>query len=489
MTSVLIVEDELVTALDLERVLTRFGYEVLGVVPTGEEALTLAAEHEPDVAVLDVRLAGPMDGVDVAAALRRRSGTPAVFLSANSDDATVARAADAEAYGFLTKPFNERELRNAIELAVRQRTLRRQLADDRSRASLRARVLDEENRALTLERAVLEQEARRDGLTGLFNRRELDARLGAEVARTLDAGAPLAVALLDVDFFKAINDGHGHLAGDAVLRELAARLTAHLRPGDLLARYGGEELIAVLPGTPLREAFLVGERLRRCVEVNPFNVAPGRQGIGPSLRVTVSVGVAALEPPHDDPTALVGRADGALYAAKATGRNRTLTSHGPRAADTSATSPELGTARRIDPAHADGALRVLVVDDDSGARRALERVLGSLGYRVELCSHGEEALARLAEPAAAIDALITDLAMPGLGGLALLREARALRPGLPAVVLTGHATLDAALEAIELGIFRFLRKPPSPVELASVLGEIDARRSPASPLPRGLIRP
>jgi DNA-binding response OmpR family regulator len=72
-------------------VLTRFGYEVLGVVPTGEEALALAAEHEPDVAVLDVRLAGPVDGVDVAAALRRRSGTPVVFLSANSDDATVAR--------------------------------------------------------------------------------------------------------------------------------------------------------------------------------------------------------------------------------------------------------------------------------------------------------------------------------------------------------------------------------------------------------------
>jgi diguanylate cyclase (GGDEF)-like protein len=494
-TSVLIAEGEPVTALDLERALERFGYDVVGAVPSGEEALAIAADAAPDVAVLDVRLAGPMDGIELAGELRRRAGTPAVFLSANSDEATLARAAEAGAYAFLTKPFDGRELRNAVELAVRQHASRRRLEAAESLARSLARSLGEANALLAAGREALERAARRDGLTGLSNRREFDARLGLEAARAFGAGAPLGVALLDVDHFKAVNDRFGHLAGDAVLRGLGARLGALLGPGDLLARYGGEELAAVLPGASLRGAYAAGERLRRCVAAAPFEVelAGARRALG----VTVSVGVAALDPRAPgggagDVEGLLARADAALYAAKAGGRNRTEAAAAPRGGDggagrrrgRGAARAPAGGGDRGAGARAGRALGVLVVDDDAGVGRALARALCGAGHRAEFYAGAAAALARLAAPGPPVDALVTDLAMPALDGLSLLREARALRPGLPAVVLTGRATVDAAVEAIELGVFRFLRKPVGPAAVVGALGELGelgalaARRGP-----------
>ncbi|MBX3246402.1 MAG: GGDEF domain-containing protein [Myxococcales bacterium] len=154
-----------------------------------------------------------------------------------------------------------------------------------------------------------------DPLTGLHNRRHLDARLEEEVAFARRHGTPLSVLLLDVDHFKRVNDDHGHQAGDAVLRVLGALLTKLLRTEDLVARYGGEEIAIAARGTDAVNALILADRIRRRVE------AMSMPWEGATLRVTVSVGVATWSG-EMDVAALLGAADGALYRAKDEGRNR-----------------------------------------------------------------------------------------------------------------------------------------------------------------------
>lgn len=158
--------------------------------------------------------------------------------------------------------------------------------------------------------------ARTDRLTGLPNRRALDEALGREVARARRAGTALAALAIDVDHFKRVNDRHGHAAGDAVLAAVAARAAGALRAGDLLARQGGEELLALLPGAGLGTAREVAERLRAAVADGAVET-----GAGP-VAVTVSVGCAVLDEATPDAAALLARADARLYDAKRNGRDR-----------------------------------------------------------------------------------------------------------------------------------------------------------------------
>jgi two-component system cell cycle response regulator len=157
--------------------------------------------------------------------------------------------------------------------------------------------------------------SRRDPLTGLPNRRAFEEELAREAARASRAGAPLAVVMLDVDRFKAVNDGHGHAAGDEVLRAVAARAAAAIRAGDLLARVGGEEFAILLPAADLPRAAEAAERIRATLAARRIEAG------GTSLTVTASLGCAALAP-GETPEALVARADARLYAAKEAGRNR-----------------------------------------------------------------------------------------------------------------------------------------------------------------------
>ncbi len=172
----------------------------------------------------------------------------------------------------------------------------------------------EEATALT---AVYEASTR-DGLTGLANRRHLDERLAAEVAFARRHGAPLAIAIADVDHFKRVNDTYGHPAGDAVLRSVAKTLGQVVREEDVVGRYGGEEFLVVFRATELVRAMTAAGRLRAAIEATAIPVAGG-----PSIGITASFGVASLAcctSPEVD--VLVRRADARLYAAKNAGRNR-----------------------------------------------------------------------------------------------------------------------------------------------------------------------
>ncbi len=167
--------------------------------------------------------------------------------------------------------------------------------------------------------ARLEQLAQTDPLTQLLNRRALTERITAEMERALRYDASLALLLLDLDHFKAVNDTYGHLVGDDVLRDVAALLTRTLRASDLAARYGGEEFVIVCPETSASEAEVVAERVRAAVAQTRFDL-----GNGLSCAMTVSAGVSAFPEDASDENALIQTADNALYEAKRAGKNRVV---------------------------------------------------------------------------------------------------------------------------------------------------------------------
>jgi diguanylate cyclase (GGDEF)-like protein len=180
------------------------------------------------------------------------------------------------------------------------------------------RALEQQHR----EREALMERATRDALTGLWNRATILEFLTVEMQKARKNGEALAVAVIDVDFFKNINDSFGHAGGDEVLKELARRLRATLRQRDFLGRYGGEELLVVMPGLVPEDRGNLMDALRANICASSFRVGDGEQ------RVTVSIGGAWLDGAAEGPDELIRRADAALYEAKAAGRNRVVCSTG-----------------------------------------------------------------------------------------------------------------------------------------------------------------
>jgi diguanylate cyclase (GGDEF)-like protein/PAS domain S-box-containing protein len=199
-----------------------------------------------------------------------------------------------------------RHAHEVLEQRVRERTLALEEAN-RAREALLKDLLDQ--------RAVLEHLSREDALTGLANRRSFDEQWLAEARRAGERGLPLALAMLDLDHFKEVNDRFGHACGDAVLRRCAQLLQSHGAPDDLLARYGGEEFVWAMPGCDLATASRRCEQLRAALAMHDWSA------LRPGLAVTLSGGVAASSAGLD-PAALLALADARLYAAKRAGRNR-----------------------------------------------------------------------------------------------------------------------------------------------------------------------
>lgn len=159
-----------------------------------------------------------------------------------------------------------------------------------------------------------------DPLTGLYNRRFLDTRMGVMFNESALRARSLSLLVLDVDHFKSVNDSFGHDVGDEVLREFADRVRACTRGIDLVARFGGEEVVVVLPDTALEAAQAVAERIRERVNAETFSIRDNTQRI----QVTVSIGVASRRAGDASPADMMKRADDALYRAKAAGRNRVI---------------------------------------------------------------------------------------------------------------------------------------------------------------------
>jgi len=159
-----------------------------------------------------------------------------------------------------------------------------------------------------------------DPLTGLHNRRYMESHLATLAEQAAMRAKPLALMMLDIDYFKSINDNYGHDAGDDVLREFAVRIRKSIRGIDLACRFGGEEFVIVMPETDLHVAGMVAERLRRSIAGEPFAIEKGAKRI----EVTISIGISTLETKGEAISAVLKRADQALYRAKHDGRNRVV---------------------------------------------------------------------------------------------------------------------------------------------------------------------
>jgi diguanylate cyclase (GGDEF)-like protein len=266
----------------------------LEVATSGLQGIHQAILMPPDLILLDVMMP-EVDGYETFRRLKSDPLTrdiPVIFVTAQNSAEDETRALDAGAADFIAKPINPTVLRARVRT---QLTIKHQ--DDALRAM-----------------------AFVDGLTGVANRRQFDQMLATEWRSCRRSASSLAVAMIDIDYFKPFNDAQGHQAGDACLVAVARALAAGAaRPRDLVARYGGEEFVCVMPESALPGAMATAEALRLAVQ--GLAIAHGASPVAPV--VTVSIGVVAVTPTAGaGPDELVAAADAQLYAAKRGGRNR-----------------------------------------------------------------------------------------------------------------------------------------------------------------------
>lgn len=302
-----LIADDLAGALSLRNLLRAHLPSQITVATRAEALAGFGGRQRPDVIVIRTTAEGLGGMLGLVSELRVRNATrdAAIVLLAPGQEAHLAALAlDMGACDLIESEAAPPEI--ALRLG---------------KAASRKREEDQWRKAVANELRL----AATDALTGLHNRRHALPELARIAERAQESGRPYAVLMLDIDHFKAVNDTLGHGVGDRVLCEIADRLAAAMRAGDLLARIGGEEFMVALPDCPPRLAHTVAERLRQLVADQPVLLA---RGSGP-IRVTMSVGIAVSE--HRlRPAEVLDRADQALLACKAAGRNR-VSAHRPAA--------------------------------------------------------------------------------------------------------------------------------------------------------------
>jgi two-component system cell cycle response regulator len=273
----------------------------MAAVDTFEEALVRVKGGDYDLIVVSLGMRG-FDGLRLCSQLRslpEGRNVPILVVVSEGERRKLTQALEMGVNDYLTRPVDKNEL------TARVRTqLRKKRYADRLRHNVQ----------LSLEMAITDQ------LTGLHNRRYMERHLSNLIGNAGKTGRPLAFLIMDIDYFKSVNDTHGHDIGDEVLREFSARIGANVRGLDLACRYGGEEFVVVMPDTDISFAYMVAERLRRSVETTAFDISRDPK----KLNITISIGIASSEGEKDTAEALLHRADQALYRAKRDGRNRVV---------------------------------------------------------------------------------------------------------------------------------------------------------------------
>jgi two-component system cell cycle response regulator len=270
-------------------------------VDTFEEAMVRVKGSDPDLVVVSLGMRS-FDGLRLCSQLRslpEGRNVPILVVVSDGDRRKLTQALEMGVNDYLTRPVDKNEL------VARVRTqLRKKRYADRLRHNVQ----------LSLEMAITDQ------LTGLHNRRYMSRHLDNLVETAKKTGKPIAFVIMDIDYFKRVNDSYGHDIGDEVLKEFANRIAANVRGIDLACRYGGEEFVVVMPDTDVAFALSVSERLRQSIETTPFPISRDPKSLG----LTISIGIAGSEGESDSASALLHRADQALYRAKRTGRNKVV---------------------------------------------------------------------------------------------------------------------------------------------------------------------
>lgn len=285
---ILIVDDNRTNSTFCEKLFAKNGYET-SVCSSGEEAFEFLGKNTPDLILLDIVMPG-IDGFEFCEQLKRTprlKDTPVIFLSAMNDETTVINGFKCGGVDFITRPFRSQELiartRTHIELKKAKEKL------------LKMAVTDE--------------------LTTLFNRRYFMSRLNQEFERVKRYESIFTFIMIDIDYFKKVNDTHGHLAGDCVLRNCAEIMKKSLRISDTVGRIGGEEFAILLPETEIEYGVEIAERLRKKIDESDLEFE------GKNLKVTISAGISDSDSNDLTVDAVLNRSDIALYEAKEAGRN------------------------------------------------------------------------------------------------------------------------------------------------------------------------
>ncbi|MPZ56730.1 MAG: PleD family two-component system response regulator [Rhizobiales bacterium] len=298
---VLVVDDR---QASYERLATMLAAEhQVDVEPDPNEALFHAADGDYDLLIVSLALEN-FDALRLCSQVRsleRTRNLPILAVSDADNNARLVRGLEIGVNDYLLRPVDKNELLARARSQIRKKRYTERLRD---------------NVQMSIEMAIT------DALTGLYNRRYMETHLSTLIDQMLGRGKPLSVLIVDIDYFKAVNDNHGHDAGDDVLREFAMRVRKSIRGIDLACRYGGEEFVIVMPETDMTVATMVAERLRRRIASDPFSIGQDQN----KIEVTISIGIAALSDAKDTAAAMLKRADQALYRAKRDGRNRVVPS-------------------------------------------------------------------------------------------------------------------------------------------------------------------
>jgi diguanylate cyclase (GGDEF)-like protein len=296
---ILIAEDNEVSRRVLETNLIKWGHEVVCANDGTKAWDILQASDAPTLAILDWMMPG-IDGVELCRRTRERTNesyTYIILLTAKGQKEDVVEAMNAGADDYIVKPPDRNELQARIRAGCR--------------------IIELERRLIKTQKE-LEVQATHDSLTGLWNRPAIFGILKHELARAARHEAPISIGMADIDHFKSVNDSLGHIAGDAVLREVANKMRSVIREYDSIGRYGGEEFLFVLPELDQKDALSVAERMRLSISEKPLMIQ------NHELPLSISIGVAVTNPTTKagQVESLIRLADEALYIAKARGRNR-----------------------------------------------------------------------------------------------------------------------------------------------------------------------
>lgn len=304
-TNILLVDDKKENLLALESILEAPGLNIFTAL-SGNMALALLLEHDFAVVILDVRMP-EMDGFEVAELMRKSETTkfiPIIFMTAFTTDETyIFKGYETGAVDYLFKPLDPVILKSKVNIFLEL---------DKNK-----KELEQSYKKIETQNERLKELSITDGLTGLYNHQHFQNMLKREFAMVRRNSSDLSCFMIDLDYFKDVNDTFGHTFGDFVLQRFARLLKDTVRETDILARYGGEEFALLLPHTSLEGALVVAEKFRKKAEECVY------ENNGHFRRVTASVGVASYGTHHPSSSSdLVSFADQALYRAKAEGRNQ-----------------------------------------------------------------------------------------------------------------------------------------------------------------------
>jgi diguanylate cyclase (GGDEF)-like protein len=297
--SILLVEDEGLIARDLEDTLTRLGYRVSGIASEGTQAIEMARDLHPQLVVMDVGLRGEVDGIEAACAIQEQEPVPVIFLTGHTDTETLQRAVLTGPLGYLTKPFQEADLRSVIEVAIHKH-----------RSDIQRREREEHLRRSAENQLLI------DELTQLGNRRGF-FELAAEALKSTDREQQtMALFFMDLNGLKQINDTLGHLSGDDALRDTAEVLRRTFRGSDIVARIGGDEFVALAYLHNERDVETLCTRLRE--HLREFNASRQRP-----YEVDLSIGATLIDESADENLEeFIARADEAMYQEKRAANGR-----------------------------------------------------------------------------------------------------------------------------------------------------------------------